>query len=205
MDNGWIKLHRKILKNAISKKPNYAWLWVTLLLKANHKENKFIWNGKEEVCEKGQILTGRKKLSQETGISETTIERILKMLENGHQIEQQKTNKFRLITVINWQEYQGNGHQTDNKRTSNGQQTDTNKNDKNDKNINIGASPLKYKWQDEGLEAVKFFKDGEKYKSRILKCFKDNNQFANTAFSDCKELERKNAMYFFAVYNKMNK
>jgi len=145
MENqGWIKLHRKILDNPICKKPNYAWLWVYLLLKANHKEEKFMWNKEIIIIKDGQLLTGRKQLSQETGIPEGTIEGILTAMDkNGHQIQQQKTTKFRIITILNWKEYQQSDRKTDNKRTTNGQQTDTNKNDnneKNEKNISTGVA-----------------------------------------------------------------
>ena len=142
MKNGWIKLHRRILENPISRKPAYAWLWTALLLKANHKEKSFIWNGKKQVCKEGQILTGRKELSVLCGIREGTVENILRYLESEQQIEQQKTTKFRLITVKNWKEYQAveqqNEQQSNNKVTTKEQQNDTNKNDKkekNDKNI----------------------------------------------------------------------
>jgi len=134
MRNGWIKLHRKLLDNPIAQKPAYAWLWTTLLLLANHKENKFMWNEKIIIIKNGQLITGREELSKKSGIPPTTIERILQTLENGHQIEQQKTTKFRLITIVKWKEYQSMDSKTDNKRTTNGQQTDTIKNDKNDKN-----------------------------------------------------------------------
>jgi hypothetical protein len=133
--DGWIKLHRKILDNPISHKPEYAWLWTTLLLLANHDDNKFIFNGNEEIVKRGQILTGREKLSSQTGIKPTNIENILKYLEKCGQIGQQKTNKFRLITVIKYNEYQDIGQQSDNKVTTNRQQSDTNKNVKNDKNV----------------------------------------------------------------------
>jgi hypothetical protein len=139
---GWIKLHRKLQKKGYYKKSEYIHLWVHLLLSANHKEKEFMFNGNMIIIKEGQLLTGREKLSENTGISESTVERILNMLENEHQIEQQKTNKFRIITIINWQNYQGdndcgqqNGQQTDNKRTTNGQQTATNKNDNNVKNV----------------------------------------------------------------------
>jgi hypothetical protein len=138
MTNGWVKLHRKILDNPICRKPNYSWLWVVLLLKANHKEHSFIWNNEKQICKKGQLLTGRKELSNETGIKEGTIETILNYFESQHQIQQQKTTKFRLISVLNWEEYQDIQQefqqQTDNKLTTNRQQNDTNNNDKNNKN-----------------------------------------------------------------------
>lgn len=54
----------------------------------------------------GQILTSRKALSKETGIQESKIERILKALKNEQQIEQQTFTKYRIISIINWREYQ---------------------------------------------------------------------------------------------------
>ena len=98
-----------------------------------------MWNNEIIVIKEGQFITGRKKLSDETGINESTIEKILKIFEKEHQIEQQKTNKFRLITVINWKDYQEKEHQNNIKVTSKEHQNNTNKNDKknkNDKNIN---------------------------------------------------------------------
>lgn len=140
---GYIKLHRILLDNQISKKPQYVWLWITLLLLANHKQNKFIWNGETIIVGEGQFMTGRKQLSDKTGISESTVERILKYLENEHQIEQQKTTKFRLITIVNWKRYQQEDSRTNNKRTTDGQQADNkrtqtrmNKNVNNEKNDN---------------------------------------------------------------------
>ncbi len=124
---GYIKLHRMILDNPISQNPKYLCLWITLLLMANHKECSFIWNGKVAKVNQGQILTGRKKLSKQTNIPETTIEDILNFLENEQQIRQQKTTKYRLITILNWNKYQI----TDNKATTKRQQSDTYKNVKN--------------------------------------------------------------------------
>lgn len=137
-NKGYIKLHRKLLDNPFCSKPHYGWLWVFLLLKANHKENSFLWNGEKKTLKAGQFITGRTQLSEETGIPPTTIERILKALENGQQIGQEKNNKFRIITIVNWRKYQERSQQADSKsdiqRTSSGHPADTNKNDKNDNN-----------------------------------------------------------------------
>jgi len=132
---GYIKLHRILLNNPIIQKPAYISVWITLLLLANHQETSFIWNGKIIIIKEGQCLTGRKKLCRITGVPEATIERILNYLENEHQIEQQKSTKWRLITIINWNKYQHNDNKMDNRRTTDGQQTDTYKNVKNVKNV----------------------------------------------------------------------
>lgn len=131
MEQGWIKLHRKILENPIVRKPHYFALWVVLLLKANHKDNKMIWNNNIIVVKEGQFITGRKELSEETSIPESTIEDILKFLERQHQIQQQKTTKFRLITILNWKDYQNPDIKSNNKATTKQQQADTNNNEKN--------------------------------------------------------------------------
>lgn len=93
-----------------------------------------MWNGGVILIKEGQLLTGRKALSADTDIPEATIERILKYLESEHQIEQQKYTKFRVITILNWKEYQISDTKMNNKRTTDGQQVDTNKNDNNEKN-----------------------------------------------------------------------
>lgn len=128
MPQGWIKLHRKLSKKAFYNKPNYLALWVHILLSANHEEKEFLWNGSIIKIKKGQFITGRKQLSEQSGIPETTVERLLTFFEKEQQIGQQKTSKYRLITIYKWHEYQI----MDNKRTTSGQQADTNKNDNND-------------------------------------------------------------------------
>src|SRR4030095_1255729 len=138
MMNGWIKLHRKLIEKGYYKKSHYVHLWIHLILKANHKQKEFMWNNKIILIKEGQLLTSRGQLSEETGISQTSIERILNMLENELQISQQTTTKFRIITIINWKTYQisetreqQNGQQADSNRTTGEQQTDTNNNDNN--------------------------------------------------------------------------
>ncbi|MFC1634146.1 hypothetical protein ACFL5Z_04840, partial [Planctomycetota bacterium] len=132
-------LHRKLLDEPIIQKPKYCHLWVVLLLKAQHKRSDFIWDNQRQTLQPGQFITGRNKLSEETGIPPSTVERILKYLESEHQIGQQTTRKFRIITIKNWQKYQSfqsSGQQADNKRTTDGQQMDTYNNDNNAKNDN---------------------------------------------------------------------
>lgn len=175
-NNGYIKLHRKLLDNIYCSKPNYVSLWVFLLLKANHKEATFLWNGEKKTLKAGQFITGRNILSKETGMKASTLEDILKTFESQQQIRQQKNNKFRIITIVNWERYQGSQQQTDiktdNKATSNRQQGDTNKNDnneKNEKNIKSGdKSPTPKENATEFFKEVELLKAGDKEKSQRL-------------------------------------
>ena len=76
--NGWVKLYRCLLEDAVFQKSAYFHLWVTLLLRAAHKEHEFIFNNRIQKLMPGQLITGRKKLSKLTGIHESTIQRALK-------------------------------------------------------------------------------------------------------------------------------
>jgi len=86
-NQGWIKLHRRLLDNAIIQKPKYCHLWIVLLLKAAHASISFIWNGQQEIIRPGQVLTGRRRLCEASGIKSTTLERILEYLESGQQTD----------------------------------------------------------------------------------------------------------------------
>lgn len=120
MGNGWIKLHRKIVYSAVFKNPRLLKLWIYLLTKANHQDKEYMNDGGIILIKAGQLLTGRDQLSSELNIPPTTLERLLKQLESGHQIGQRKTTKYRVITILNWVEHQKTDSVSDNKRTTNG-------------------------------------------------------------------------------------
>jgi len=106
---------------------------------ANHEETSFIWNNRRQVLKKGQLLTGLKVLSKKTRIAQGTVYRILNYLENEKQIEQRKTTKFTIITILNWDKYQDkkqqNEKQIENRLKTNEKQIETYNNVNNDNNI----------------------------------------------------------------------
>lgn len=120
MNNGWIKLHRKILNHPYLKGRKLA-LWTTLLLLATHQDREDIFGGEKIILKAGQFITGRKYLAEKSGYKESGVEGALAYLEKQQQIRQQKSNQNRLITVNNWSIYQGNEQQdrqqNDNKKT----------------------------------------------------------------------------------------
>lgn len=139
MDNGFFSLHRKIFDNPIWKKPALAHLVVHLIGKANHETKRFIFNGHEQEVKRGQLLTGRYALSEETGISPSSTRNYLKILENIGFLDIKSTNKFSLITLTKYSQYQDKKKKEDstldNQRTTTGQQLDTNNNVNNENNI----------------------------------------------------------------------
>ncbi len=136
--NGYIKLWRKVRDWSYSGNCKAIALWVVLLTEATHKERIKVFKGKPLTLKPGQFITGRKYLSALSGVNRSSVERYLEMFEKLGQIEQQKSNKNRLITILNWVKYQKDEQQTSNKRATNEQQTSTYKNDKNVNNDKNG-------------------------------------------------------------------
>lgn len=145
MDNqGWVLLHRKLLDNPVcTKDSDHLALWIYILLKVTHKQYDSIFGGKRITLQPGQLITGRNVIVDNLKIDRSKIERILKLFVSEHQIEQQASNKNRLITVVNWKDYQKNEQQNEqqvsNKRATSEQQVSTYNNVnniKNEKNVN---------------------------------------------------------------------
>jgi len=129
---GYIKLYRSLTNKGWYNRPSYVHLWIHLLLSASHSGMECIFNGKTRTLIPGQLITGRKSISEKTGIPESTVRRILNWFESEHQIIQETTYQNRVITICNWDLYQAVNRdveqQTDNKRTTNGRQMDINNN-----------------------------------------------------------------------------
>lgn len=118
-NHGWFLVWRKMEDWEWYKTPHMRHLFEHLILKANHKENS--WQGIN--IKRGQLLTSLKSLSQQTGISIKSVRTCLRRLKNTGEIIEKSTNRFRLITICNYDIYQAEGQATGKQRASNGQQT----------------------------------------------------------------------------------
>lgn len=138
MNDGWIKLHRKVLKNPIATKAELLGCWASLLLHASHKECSFFVGFKKVALKKGQLVWGEKSFGEKWGFSPSKARRIMFLFKNEELIKVQSTNKYSLITIRKWKTYQVDEEQPEeqvkNKRRTNEEQMKTNKNDKNVKN-----------------------------------------------------------------------
>lgn len=151
MYRGYIKLYRKILDNALVWKDTQTLaIWIYLLLKATYWWLDTWFNGQRLTLKNGQLISGRKKIAKELDISESKVQRTLKLFEKCNQIEQQTTSEGRLITIVNWNNYQYHDQSLDSKPnsqwTSIEQQANTYKESNNiKKNNNITLNKLKKK------------------------------------------------------------
>ena len=139
---GWIKLHRSLLKSAVFDDPQLLKLWLWCLLKATHTPRETVIEKQLVKLEPGQFPTGRFKLEEEFNrgtpkrkrVSAITLWRWLKKLEEWQMLNIKTYSKFSIVTVSNWIEYQQDEQQVNNRRTTDEQQVNTDKNVKNDKN-----------------------------------------------------------------------
>lgn len=141
--NGYIKLYRKLTQWGWYQDSVVKDLFLHLLLTASFKD--FEWQG--QTMKAGQLITGRKKLAEDLNFTEQQIRTALKKLESTKEISIFSTNKYSVITVINWEEYQICDDEATNEQPTNNQQI-TNKqphikNVKNNKNIYPPIIPLK--------------------------------------------------------------
>lgn len=137
-DKGWIKLYRKTLDNPIVMKDgDHLAVWVWLLLHATSRRTSVMFAGKQRYLKPGQLTTGRKTIASEQRISESKVQRILKLFESEHLIEQRTDHQCRLISIVNWAEYQKgeqrNEQEVNNDRTTSEQRVNTKKEGKEGK------------------------------------------------------------------------
>lgn len=121
--SGFVKLHRKLV----------AWGWyqdyvvkdvfLHLLLTANFKTTS--WRDRE--LQEGQVVVGTQKLADELGFSRQQVRTALKKLNSTNEITIEATNRYSVITIVNWRDYQSDGNLltiTSTKTVTNKQPTD---------------------------------------------------------------------------------
>lgn len=113
---GWIKLHRKMLDWGWYKDPAVKIVWLHLLLTVNREDSEF----KGHKVPVGAGVFGRKELAGASGLTEKQVRRALEVLEKGQQIGIQRTNKFSIITITKWADYQEQGQQQGQQRANRG-------------------------------------------------------------------------------------
>ena len=127
---GYINVHRTLLDSMIFSSQTGLKIWIWLLLKASYrKRHVSLKIGKGETIvtiERGQLIFGRYKAEEELCIDGSTIYRWIKKLEENEMISIQSSNQYSIITICNYDSYQGENDKdeqpTNNQRTTNEQQ-----------------------------------------------------------------------------------
>lgn len=134
--NGWIAIDRTLMSHWCSSDPNFLAVWIWLLSEANWKDKKALINSRVIEMKRGQLIYGREAFSRKCGVSISKLRRIIKILQKEGMIDQQKTNKYTLITITKYEQYQGIDQQNANRTPTERQQTTTPKQDKQSNKVN---------------------------------------------------------------------
>ena len=144
---GWISIHRKIQECTIwiDDEPfDRRSAWIDLLLLANHEDKKMIFDGKVITVQRGQRITSVRHLAERWRWSPKKTLSYLRLLESEQMIIKESDSRKTLLTIVNYDIYQGmgNAEETPRKHLGNSEETvgkqslPTNNNDNNDNNDN---------------------------------------------------------------------
>jgi hypothetical protein len=146
--NGFIKIHRKIKRWGWYSDPAVFNLFLHLIIEAN-------WTDKVSLgvpVAKGQVITGRKKLAKQTGLSEQQVRTaLIKLAQTGEISTNVKANKYTIITIRNYRQYQVDDRveQPTEQPTTNQQPTNSqplSKKDKKVKNTTFDPFSMRPEW-----------------------------------------------------------
>jgi hypothetical protein len=132
MSSGWVKLHRKITEWEWYSDVNTTRVFLHLLVVANHKDKK--WRGID--IKRGQRLTSISALSKETNLTIKNIRTAIKRLKSTNEVASHSTAQHTVFTMVNYDLYQEEASETASQGQADGKQGATNKNVKNEKNVN---------------------------------------------------------------------
>lgn len=150
--SGYIKLHRQLLDSLQFQNPNTLKIWIWMLLKATHKEQRVclkVGKGYTTVeLKRGEFIFGRNAANKELNLEPSLIYRVVKVLHNDGTIVVKPNNQYSIITICNYDTYNelenNNEQPVNNRRTAGEQPTDTYNNDKNVKNVKKKGSKLPF-------------------------------------------------------------
>ena len=142
---GFISLDRSILQWRWFTVPNTAHLFVFLILRANHEDRDFMGI----TVHRGELVTSLQNIASQTGIKINQVRTALKHLKSTGEITSTSTNRYTLISIVNYDHYQSritnratNKAQTKHKQITNkAQQTTMYNNENNENNLCVTQTP----------------------------------------------------------------
>ena len=123
--NGWIRLDRAIQDNFLWQEPEALKLWLYLLMAASLTDKATAFNGQMLNIKRGQLVFGLNAASARLNISIRRLRKYLNWFETDDMIDKQTTNKFSIISITNYSQYQDAGKQQSIKSQATAKQTST--------------------------------------------------------------------------------
>ena len=125
MNEGWIKLNRAICDSAVFSDSEVLQLWIWLLCNAAYEEHDVLYQGKVIHLKQGEVITGRKMLSEKLRTAESKVYRALTLLQELGNVGIKPNNKFSVVSIVNWAKYQDEKANLNNKTTAKRQQSNS--------------------------------------------------------------------------------
>lgn len=113
--DGFIKLYKRIESWQWYKDSNTKSLFIDLLLDANYEDSKIGF----QIIKRGQCLTSLKRMHERTGLTYQQIRTSLDKLQKSEEINKQITNRYSIITINKYNDYQEPNKQVTNKQQTN--------------------------------------------------------------------------------------
>lgn len=117
---GWICLYKKLINWEWYQDGNTCRLFIHLLLLANY-EDKY-WQG--QLIKRGQLVTSIQHLSDGLNLSVRQIRTSLEKLKSTGEITSKATNKYTLVTIEKYEDYQAKEENATSKMTNKRQTND---------------------------------------------------------------------------------
>jgi hypothetical protein len=145
MNRGYVRLWRKSLDAGWIKNQKLWAFWTYCLMKASYKEFDAIVGLQIVHLMPGQFIFGLHVASKETGLTIREIRTILDFLRKAGNLTIKTTNKFSIITIINWPTYQSDEKEND----------------------TLNDKPMANKGQHTSIKALKHLKNPRDFSSEI--------------------------------------
>ena len=111
--NGFVKIHRKLVQWGWYTDNVVKGVFLHILLTANFKPME--WQGR--TISPGQLVTSAARIGADLGFTRQQVRTALDKLKSTNEITIEATNKFSVITVVNWDEYQFYSEKQTSKKT----------------------------------------------------------------------------------------
>ena len=185
----YIKIYRTLLNWEWFNDSKMIHVFIFILIKANYSDSN--WRGIE--VKRGQLITGLLSISKHTGLSTQSIRTCLNRLKSTNEITIKSTNKYSIITLVNYDKYQSfdkkitskttinitNEQQTINKQSTTDKKNKEYKNNKEYINPDFLNSVLKwFQYKSERKENYKSELSEKSFYNHLIKLSNNNPKIA---------------------------
>ncbi len=185
MLSGFVKLSRDIMYWEWYQSSNVSRLFIHLVLKANFKDNK--WQG--QLIKRGQLVTSINHIAVELRLSVQAVRTAFDKLDKSGCVKLKTTNRFTLVTVVNYDFYQSKEAKSNKQRTipsTNQQQSDDEQ---------IKTTKERKKKNNDNNERIELTRD--KFKKQVFEHTQYDIKILNTFYDYWSELsQNKSKMRF---------